>query len=216
MQPEKKRPPQVAPEDNWPAGEGYARMVRCHQCNYWINWQYVCEKDAIEGCPVAGDLECWHCYTKDPLRWNEFTEMKYHLRYQRQGLNLGALAGAAKKACDKGEFVAKPHGQNFIDLEVYHVRPGKPLRLHASKPYAAQLRTIFPTIRGIFGPLALMVPATIGMLQHEYTKDCMSKYRAKVRGGAGPCKWIDVPSTVRRTAWPTQSLARVDHLLCFR
>lgn len=158
----------------------------------------------------------YRVFPKDPICWNEYTEMKYHLKYQKLGLDQGALAGAAKKACAKGNFVAEPHGQNYIDLEVYHVQPGKPLRLHASKPYAAPLRTIFPTIRGIFGPLALMVPATIGMLQHEYSKDCMSKYRAKIRGGAGPCKWIDVPSTVRRTAWPSQSLARVDHLLCFR
>ena len=158
----------------------------------------------------------YRVFPKDPLCWHEFTEMKYHLKSQSLGLAQGALAGAAKKACDNGKFVAEPHGQNFLDLEVYHVRPNKPVRLHATKPCAAQLHTIFPTVQGIFGPLALMVPATIGMLKHEYTKDCMRKYRAKVRAGAGPCTWLDVPSTVRRTAWPSQSLVRVDHLLCFR
>ena len=62
MQSEKIGPPKVADEDNWPASRGYGRMVRCHQCKYWSDWKLVCEKGAIEGLPVLGELECWWCY----------------------------------------------------------------------------------------------------------------------------------------------------------
>ena len=78
MQPEKIGPPQVAPEDNWPAGQGYGRMVRCHQCKYWNAWQYVCEKGAIEGRPVADELECWYCYiqrTDTNLTWRDVSPL---------------------------------------------------------------------------------------------------------------------------------------------
>ena len=64
----------MADEDNWDAGDNYPRMVRCHQCNHWSAWQYVCEKGAIEGRPVAGELECWYCYiqrTDTNLTWRD-------------------------------------------------------------------------------------------------------------------------------------------------
>ena len=40
--------PVVAQEDNWPAGDGYPRWVRCHQCHHWREWRYICEKGALE------------------------------------------------------------------------------------------------------------------------------------------------------------------------
>ena len=78
-----RKPPVVAEEDNWPAGDGFPRMVRCHQCNHWINWRYVCEKGALEGGPVELDkpelgLECWWCYMQRKeggITWGEVKKM---------------------------------------------------------------------------------------------------------------------------------------------
>ena len=73
MEPVKIGPPKVAPEDSRSGGKG-PRQVRCHQCHYWEEWRYVVEKGAIEGNPVAGDLECWWCYIQriDPnLKWGD-------------------------------------------------------------------------------------------------------------------------------------------------
>ena len=74
MQPEKIGPPKVELEDNRPPAPGHGRQVRCHQCDGWEAWQYVTEKGAIEGNPVAGDLECWRCYiqrTNTNLTWGD-------------------------------------------------------------------------------------------------------------------------------------------------
>ena len=62
MQPEKIGPPKVELEDTRLPAPGHGRQVRCHQCGCWVAWQFVAEKGAIEGNPVAGDLECWQCY----------------------------------------------------------------------------------------------------------------------------------------------------------
>ena len=40
--------PVVAQEDNWPAGDGYPRWVRCRRCHHWREWRYICEKGALE------------------------------------------------------------------------------------------------------------------------------------------------------------------------
>ena len=74
MQPEKIGPPKVELEDNRPPAPGHGRQVRCHQCDSWVEWQWVAEKGALEGNPVAGVLECWQCYIQrvDPnLTWGQ-------------------------------------------------------------------------------------------------------------------------------------------------
>ena len=62
MQLARMKPPNVADEDNWLPGGGWPRMVRCHQCNYWSDWKYVCWIGALDANPVDDVLECWYCY----------------------------------------------------------------------------------------------------------------------------------------------------------
>ena len=85
--PEKIGPPTVAPEDSRPPAPGRGRQVRCHQCYGWEAWQWVTEKGAIEGDPVAGDLECWRCYiqrTNTNLTWGDVKPLFKNLTVKKR------------------------------------------------------------------------------------------------------------------------------------
>ena len=87
MQSEKIGPPKVEFEDNRPPAPGHGRQVRCHQCDGWEAWQYVTEKGAIEGHPVAGDLECWRCYiqrTNTNLTWGDVKPLFKNLTVKKR------------------------------------------------------------------------------------------------------------------------------------
>ena len=87
MQSEKISPPKVEFEDNRPPAPGHGRQVRCHQCDGWEAWQYVTEKGAIEGHPVAGDLECWRCYiqrTNTNLTWGDVKPLFKNLTVKKR------------------------------------------------------------------------------------------------------------------------------------
>ena len=80
-------PPKVEPEDCWTPPNGGPRQVRCHQCNYWEQWQYVVEKGAIEGNPVLGDLECWRCYiqrTDSTQKWGDVKPLFQNLTVKKR------------------------------------------------------------------------------------------------------------------------------------
>ena len=80
--------PVVAQEDNWPAGDGYPRWVRCHQCHHWREWRYICEKGALEGRPVGDGLECWWCYTQrmgGGVTWGEVKKLFARLYAKDRG-----------------------------------------------------------------------------------------------------------------------------------
>ena len=83
----------MAEEDNWPAGDGYPRMVRCQQCNHWSEWRYVCEKGALEGLPLEDVLECWWCYMQRKggnVTWGEVKKSFAQLYSTGRGHRVGA------------------------------------------------------------------------------------------------------------------------------
>ena len=84
----KIKPPVVAEEDNWPAGDGYPRWVRCRRCHHWREWRYICEKGALEGRPVGDGLECWWCYTQrigGGVTWGEVKKLFARLYAKDRG-----------------------------------------------------------------------------------------------------------------------------------
>ena len=92
---QRKKPPVVAEGDNWPAGDGYPRMVRCHQCNGWSEWRYVCEKGALEGLPLEDGLECWRCYMQrkgDNVTWGGSQEIVRSAVFHRPRTSCGRVA----------------------------------------------------------------------------------------------------------------------------
>ena len=80
-------PPKVELEDTRPPALGHGRQARCHQCSRWVAWQFVAEKGAIEGNPVAGVLECWKCYIQrvdTNLTWGKVKPLYKQLNVKKR------------------------------------------------------------------------------------------------------------------------------------
>jgi hypothetical protein len=152
-------------------------------------------------------------YPRDPFPWSEYAALKSSLS-SRGNLPRDKLTRATSKALQRGQRATDPHGIHVIDIEVYHVKPGRALRILATTPKAFELSKLFPTRVGAFGPLRLNLLNTDAILTQEYGPQCMTQRRAKIRGGA--TRWVDVPPTVRRSAWPTTAVRRADELLGIR
>ena len=111
----------------------------------------------------------------------------------------------------------------FVDLEVYVVKPNKKIRVKATKPFELSPSDIFPVVEGILGPLRVPVPKTPAALDGEYGTGWPKEHIIKICQGHG-CKTIDlgqpvaatdqpVAEIVRRQIWPDCRLQRCDHLL---
>ena len=152
---------------------------------------------------------------KDPLTWAPFQEL-YH-EVQEAAVGTGADRGHLNKQASalfaQGRRARKPHGKNCLDIDVYMVKPGKQIRIMGSKPFSLDTATLFPTAKGVLGPLRLPIPRTSAVLTAEYGADCIKKRRVKVMSAKGSVKeWKDVPDGVRRIAWPYERLSRAGDL----
>ena len=142
-----------------------------------------------------------------PAAWSPYQELYQQLREQNKGWSRGQLHTQASSLWRQGVRAKRPHGSNCIDIEVYHVRPGTPLRLMGSKPIRTPLRDIFPTAVGVFGPLQFSTPRTASMLFAEYGSDCVRKHRVKVKDKQNRTRdAMEISPTFRRATWPTTPL----------
>ena len=163
-------------------------------------------------CTKASDGIHFRVGPHDPIHWNEWKELKNEIKAKSPGLSRAQINKKASPRYNRGSVAATPHGTSFVDIEVYHVCPKKPIRIAGSKPLSVALNKIFPLTTGIFGPLKLYIPKSSFMLTQEYGKNVMTKRVAKVITGGG-ARWVKIPHEVRKTAWPVVALTHAEKFL---
>ena len=140
-----------------------------------------------------------------PAAWSPYKELLHETREQNQGLNRATLNQKAASRWRRGIRAKQPHGSNCVDIEIYQVSQNSDLKLLGSQTIQASCADIFPTAVGVFGPLRFAIPRTPSMLFAEYGRDCLQQSRVKLLPGK---TFADVPSCVRRVAWPACSLSK--------
>ena len=179
--------------------------VFCHGCDFETTWNlakvqlsrlgYICIKHSKQKFRVTP--------TK-PAAWSPYKELLHETREQNRGLNRASLNQKAASRWRRGIRAKQPHGSNCIDIEIYEVSRDSDLKLLGSQTIQASCADIFPTAVGVFGPLRFAIPRTPRMLFEEYGEDCLQQSRVKILPSK---KFADVPSCVRRVAWPACSLS---------
>ena len=163
-------------------------------------------------CSAASDTVHFRVGPHDPIEWHEWKELKNEIKAKHPGLSRAQINAKASPKFRQGKVAAKPHGTSFVDIEVYHVFPDKPIRIAGSKPFSVALNKLFPLSSGIFGPLKLQIPKSPFILAQEYGKNVMKKRVAKVIT-SGAARWVNIPDEVRRISWPVVRLANADQFL---
>ena len=142
----------------------------------------------------------------DPIVWHEWKELKNETKAKITGLSRTQINQKASPKYRKGVLAEQPHGQSHCDIEVYHVCPGKSLRVAGSKHFDTALNKRFPLAQANFGPLKLYIPRSAFIITNEYGKDVMKRRVAKVITG-GASQWVDILDGVRRISWPVAALS---------
>jgi hypothetical protein len=163
-------------------------------------------------CSAGSDTIHFRVGPHDPLVWHEWKELKNEIKAKHPGLSRAQINAKASPKFRRGKVAAKPHGTSFVDIEVYHVVPDKPIRIAGSKPFSVALNKLFPLSSGIFGPLKFRIPKSPCILIQEYGKNVMNKRVAKVITSGG-ARWVNIPDDVRRISWPVIKLANADQFL---
>jgi len=163
-------------------------------------------------CTAGSDTIHFRVGPHDPIQWHEWKELKNEMKAKHPGLSRAQINQKASPKFQRGNVAAKPHGASFVDIKVYHVFPGKPIRIAVSKPFSVTLSKLFPLSSGIFGPLKLRIPKSPFILTQEYGKNVMTRRIAKVIT-SGAARWVNIPDEVRRISWPVVTLAHADKFL---
>ena len=150
---------------------------------------------------------------KKPLAWMPWKELYQQVRESNLGLSRPELVEKTASLWQQGQRAKSPHGSNCVDIELYKVKPGKPVTVMGSSSFRAPLDDFFPSVSGTFGPLQVCMPRTTMTLTKEYGIDCLQSRKAKFVSGNNHTKWVEVPNSVRRVAWPCKPLLRCDGLL---
>ena len=138
-----------------------------------------------------------------PLAYNARKELYQETREKNPGVGRVELFRRTGRAQRAGEVPATPHGCNCVDIEVYDVIPGKPIKIIGSTSFNVSSRECFPFVEGIWGPLRLPLPRSPTILNQEYGSQWRQTYSVKVIDGAGNSKYKTADGRViRRVVWP--------------
>ena len=101
----------------------------------------------------------------------------------------------------RGKTAGQPIGSNCIDIDVHWINPtSKKVTLVGRRSHHMNLKSLFPTAVGVFGPILLPVPGSNEILLPQYGKDCLAKRIFYTNTGA-PMKMKELRDpSIRRAA----------------
>ena len=149
------------------------------------------------------------------LAWAPRKELYQETREMNPGKSRAWLQHRVRERWENGERAAHPHGANCLDLEVYVVKPGKPMLITGLKePRPVQLAALFPVTDAFFGPLRLQVPRTPVLLRMDYGCQWRQKHVVHVITDRGGVQQQDLTGAGwRHSVWPSVPLRRCEALL---